>query len=96
MLGPASLSFKLNTSLVSLFIPRINDVNITENIPIKLRDPLIRQALQTMNQEEIDVDVDSDLNIDNNIKFFLTTIFRFATMLKMMIHMLFVETYVPT
>ena len=58
---------KLNASLIPTVIPRISDAKITENIPIKLRDPNIQHALRLMNAEEVDVDEDSDPDIDDNI-----------------------------
>ena len=58
---------KLNASLIPNIIPRISEAKITENIPIKLRDPIIQQALRLMNAEEIDEDEDSDPDVDDNI-----------------------------
>ena len=57
---------KLNASLIPAVIPRISDAKITENIPIKLRDPNIQQALRLMNAEEVDEDEDSDPDVDDN------------------------------
>ena len=58
---------KLNASLIPTVIPRISEAKITENIPIKLRDPNIRQALRLMNVEEVDEDEDSDPDVDDNV-----------------------------
>ena len=57
----------LNASLIPNIIPRISEAKITENIPIKLPDPIIQQALRLMNAEEIDEDEDSDPDVDDNI-----------------------------
>ena len=73
---------KLNVCSIPKFIPRISGANIAENITIKLRDPLIQQALRLMNQEEIDDDDDSDPYVDDYILILLVTIFRFRIMIK--------------
>ena len=61
---------KLNASDIPNFIPKICNSKTTENIPIKLRDPTIQQALRLINQEEIDENKDSDPHVDDYIWLF--------------------------